>query len=151
MKVILLQDIENLGKKHEVKEVADGYAKNFLIPQGLVKPASPENLKWLETELAKQSEKAEKELKVVQELVTRVDGVELELGLRLNKEGKVFGSINKAKIAKKLREQGFNIKSTQVQLEKPIKELGEYPIKISFAHGLEAEITVIVSESEESE
>jgi large subunit ribosomal protein L9 len=151
MKVILLQDIENLGKKHEVKEVSDGYARNFLIPQGLVKPASPENLKWLEMELAKETEKAEKQLKAIQELVTKVDGVELELGLKLNKEGKVFGSISKAKIAKKLRKQGFNIKSTQVELEKPIKELGEYPIKISFAHGLEAEITVIVSESEEEE
>ena len=77
MRVILLQDIENLGKKYDVKEVADGYARNFLIPKGLVKPATEEALKWLETQKEIEEKKAEEELKKVQDFASSIDDQEV--------------------------------------------------------------------------
>jgi len=146
MRVILLQDIEKLGKKYDTKEVADGYARNFLIPQGLAKPATEEALIWLETKKEIEAKKAEEELKKIQEKATAIDGQELIIPVKIGEEGQLFESITSQKISEKLKELGFEIKKTQIDLPKPIKELGEFPIKIKFEHNLEAEIKVIVIE-----
>ena len=144
MKVILLKDIGNLGKKYEVKEVKAGYAKNFLIPKGLVKEITKENLEWLKIQKEKQSEKAEKELKKIQNLASKVDGQEITFNLRVGEGDEVFGSVNTLKIYKELKDLGFKIKKSQIELAEPIKELGEFPVKIKLSHGLEAEIRVVV-------
>ena len=146
MRIILLQDIENVGKKYEIKEVADGYARNFLIPKGLAKPATEEALKWLETQKEIEAKKAEEELKKVQEKATAIDGQEIIISVKIGEEGQLFESITSQKISEKLKEIGFEIKKTQIDLIEPIKELGEYLIKIKFEHNLEAEIRVIVIE-----
>jgi large subunit ribosomal protein L9 len=145
MRVILLKDIENLGKKYEVKEVKAGYARNFLILRGLAKLATPEALKWAKKQREKEIQRAEEELKKIQELASSVDGLELTFSVKIGKKDQLFESITRQKISEKLKEQGFNIKKTQIALEKPIKELGEFPIKIHFNHNLEAEITIIVT------
>jgi large subunit ribosomal protein L9 len=146
MRVILLQDVEKFGKKYEVKEVKAGYAKNFLFPRGLAKPASKEALKWLETQKEIEAKKAEEELKKVQELASAIDGQEMIIPVKLGEEGQLFESITSQKILEKLKELGFNVKKNQINLENPIKELGEFSIKIKFAHNLEAEIRVIITE-----
>lgn len=146
MKVILLQDIENLGKKYEVKNVKAGYARNFLIPGGLVKIATKEALKWLEAQKEVEEKKAEEALKKIQNLVSQVDGLEITIPVKVGEEGQLFESIASQKITEKLKEGGFEIKKNQIVLEQPLKELGEFPIKIIFEHGLEAEIRVIVVE-----
>ena len=146
MRVILLQDIENLGKKYDVKEVADGYARNFLIPKGLAKPATEEALKWLETQKEAEAKKAEEELKMVQERATAIDGLEVIIPVKIGEDGQLFESITSQKISEKLKELGFEIRKTQIDLLEPIKELGEFPVKIKFEHNLEAEIRVIVIE-----
>lgn len=145
MKVILLQDVENLGKKYEIKEVKNGYARNFLIPQGLVKPATKEALKWLESQKKIEELKAVEELKKVQEVASSLDGLEITIPVKIGDDGQLFESINNQKISEKLKELGFDIKKNQIALEKPIKELGEFPIKVSLEHNLEAEITIIVT------
>jgi len=146
MRVILLKDVENLGKKYEVKEVKNGYARNFLIPQGLVKPATETALIWLETQKEIEAKKAEEELKKIQEKATAIDGQELIIPVKMGEEGQLFESIASQKISEKLKELGFEIKKTQIDLKEPIKELGEFPIKIRLEHNLEAEIKVIVVE-----
>lgn len=146
MKVILLQDVENLGKKYEVKNVKAGYARNFLIPKDLVKPATKEALKWLETQKEIETKLAEEELKKVQNFVSEVDGLEITISVKVGEDGQLFESITPQKIAEKLKTDGFEIKKNQILLADPIKELGEFPIKITFAHGLEAEIRVIIVE-----
>jgi len=146
MRVILLQDIEKLGKKYDVKEVADGYARNFLIPKGLAKIATKENLKWLETQKEIEVKKAEEELKKVQKTASTIDGQEIIIPVKVGEEGQLFESITSQKIAEKLKELGFDIKKTQIDLIEPIKELGEYPVKIKFEHNLEAEIRIIIVE-----
>jgi len=146
MRVILLKDVENLGKKYEVKEVKNGYARNFLIPQGLAKPATEEAIIWLEAQKEIEVKKAEEELKKIQEKATVIDGQELIIPVKMGEEGQLFESITPQKISEKLKELGFEIKKTQIDLKEPIKELGEFPIKIRFEHNLEAEIKVIVVE-----
>ena len=146
MKIILLQDIDNLGKKYEIKEVADGYARNFLIPKGLAKPATKENLKWLESQKEIEVKKAEEELKKVEAVATNIDGQEIIIPVKIGEEGQLFESITSQKIYEKLKELGFEIKKSQIDLPEPIKELGEFPVKIKLEHNLEAEIRVIVVE-----
>lgn len=146
MKVILLKDIENLGKKYEIKEVAEGYVRNYLIPKKLVKIANEKNLKWLEKQKERKEKEAEEELKKVQEIASAIDGQEIFLQVKIGENGQFFESITSQKIYEKLKEMGFNIKKNQILLAFPIKELGEFPIKIKFPHNLEAEIKVIISE-----
>ena len=146
MRVILLQDIENLGKKYEVKEVNDGYARNFLIPKGLAKIATEEALKWLETQKEIEAKKAEEELKKIQEKATVIDGQEIIIPVKIGQDQQLFESITSQKISEKLKELGFDIKKSQIDLVEPIKELGEFPVKIKFEHNLEAEVRVIIIE-----
>lgn len=146
MKVILLQDVNKLGKKYDLKNVSNGHARNFLIPKGLVKPATKEALEWLEVQKEILRKKAEDDLKITQDRVSSVDGMELIIPVRIGDEGEMFESINAQKISDKFKELGFDIKKTQIVLENPIKELGEFPVKIHFPHNLEAEIKVIITE-----
>lgn len=145
MKVVLLQDINKIGKKHEVKNVSDGHARNFLIPKGLVKPATKEALEWLEIQKEILRKKSENDLKKTEEQASSIDGMEVVITVKTGDEGEMFESINAQKISERFKELGFDIKKSQILLENPIKETGEFPVKIHFAHNLEVEIKVIVA------
>jgi large subunit ribosomal protein L9 len=146
MKVILLQDIEKLGKKYEVREVKNGYARNFLIPQGLVKIATDKALEWLKIQKEAGEKKAEQALKTIQEIASTLDGQEVIISVKVGEDGQLFESISVQKIFEELKKMGFNVKKKQIDLVEPIKELGEFPVKIKFDHNLEPEITIVVSE-----
>jgi large subunit ribosomal protein L9 len=148
MKVILLQDVEKLGKKYEVKEAKDGYARNFLIAKGLAKPATKETLEWLAVQKEIIEKKAEEDLKKAQSLASTIDSREVIIPVAVGDQDQLFESINAQKIVEKLKEAGFDIKKSQLILDEPIKDLGEYPIKIKFEHNLEAEIRVIIAKEE---
>ena len=146
MKVILFQDVENIGKKFEVKEVKDGYARNFLIPQNLVKLATKKNLKWLEVQKEILEKEAEEDLKKAQQLASKMDGIEVNIVMKVGPEGQLFESVNNVKIAEKIKEMCFDVKKSQINLPKPIKELGEFPVKINLDHNLEVEIRLIITQ-----
>lgn len=146
MKIILLKDVENIGKKLEVKDVKDGHARNFLIPQGLAKPATRQAMKWLDIQKEIETKKEEEALKGIQEIASKIDGTELLMLVKVGDEGQLFEKINAQKIQEKLKEIGFEVSKNQVLLQEPIKELGEFPVKIKFDHNLESEIKVIISE-----
>ena len=150
MRVILLQDIEKLGKKYEIKEVKDGYARNFLLPKGLAKKAEKEALQWLATQKEIEAKRAEEELKKVQEIASAIDDQEVIIPVKVGKEqDQLFESITSQKVSEKLKELGFDVRKIQIDLPEPIKELGEFPVKIKFEHNLEAEIKVIVTKEAE--
>ncbi len=151
MRVILLQDIKKIGKKYDVKEVADGYARNFLFPQGLAKEVTEQTLKWLEMQKEIMEKIAEENLKQTQETASKIDGLEVIIPVKVGEEGQLFESINRQKIAEKLKEGGFEIKKSQIILEDYIKELGEFPLKIKFEHNLESEIKIIVIEENKAD
>jgi large subunit ribosomal protein L9 len=150
MKVILLKDIENIGKKGDIKRVANGYARNFLFPKKLAKMASKEAIEELEKQKELEIKKAEEELKAVQEIVSKIDGLEIEMPVKVDEEGKLYGSINEIEISKILTGKGFNIKKKQIKIPQPIKEIGEYSVMILFDHNLEAEVKIIVVEEKKS-
>jgi len=149
MRVILLQDVEKIGKKYEVKEVSDGHARNFLIPKGLAKPATKEVLAWLETQKEIEAKKAEEDLKKIQELASAIDDQEITIPVKVGEQDQLFEAISSQKISEKLKEVGFDIKKGQIELPESIKELGEFPVKIKFDHNLEAEIRLIITKEEE--
>jgi len=146
MRVILLQDVKDFGKKYEVKDVKDGYARNFLIPKGLVKKADKKGLEWLAIQKETAEKKAEEELKKFQELASQMDGLEVVIPVKIGEEGQLFEKIDIQDISEKLKEMGFDIKKQKIELAQPIEELGEFPVKIKFEHNLESEITVIITE-----
>ena len=149
MKVILLQDIEKIGKKFEIKELKNGYVRNFLVPNGLAKPATREALKWLEVQKEFLEKKAEEELKKIQGVASGVDGMEVIISVKVGDQGQFFEKINAQKIIDKLKEMGFEVKKTQITLDQPIETIGEFPVKIKFQDNLEAEIKVITTEEKE--
>jgi large subunit ribosomal protein L9 len=146
MRVILLQDVENVGKKFEIKDVKAGFARNFLFAKNLAKPASKEALRWLEMQKEIAIKKEEDELKKIQEMASSVDGQEIVISMKVGEKEQLFESVTCQKISEKLKELGFEIKKNQIELREPIKEIGEFPVKIKFEHNLEAEIRVIVVE-----
>jgi large subunit ribosomal protein L9 len=146
MRVILLEDVKDLGKKYEVKDVKDGYARNFLIPKGLVKIADKKGLEWLAIQKETEEKKAEEELKKFQETASQMDGLEVIIPVKIGEQGQLFEKVDIQNISDKLKELGFNIKKQRIELAKPIEELGEFPVKIKFEHNLESEITVIITE-----
>lgn len=148
MKVILLKDVENVGKKYDVKEVKNGYGRNFLVQKGLAKLATKETLAWVEMQKEIAEKKSEDDLKKIQEKASHMDGQEVIIQVKVGDENQLFESVGAQKIAEKLKELGLEVKKSQIILEKPIKEIGEYPVKIKFEHNLEAEVTIIVTGEE---
>ena len=146
MKVILLKDVEELGKRGDVKNVADGYARNFLFAKNLAKPATKQALKELEAEKETEAQIAEQELKKIEGIVSQIDGLEIEVTEKMDEGGKLYGALNEVKIAKILKDKGLNIKKNQIKIPQPIKTVGEYPVTITFDHGLEAEVKIIITE-----
>lgn len=151
MKIILLQDVESLGKKYEVKEVKDGYARNFLLPDKMAKAATKQALKWLADQKEVIEKEAEEDLKKAQGLASQLDGLEVGIAVKVGDEGQLFESINSQKIVEKLKEMGFEVKKSQIKLADLIKEVGEFPVSVSLAHNLEAEIKVIISSEKTKE
>ena len=145
MKVILLQDVEVLGKKYEVKEVKDGYARNFLIPKKMARKADDRALQWLASQKEIIEKEIEEDLKKSQELASSLDGIEVSFTVKVGDSGQLFESINSLKISEKLSQMGFKVKKSQINLKEPIKEIGEFPVKINLDHNLETEITLMIT------
>ena len=130
MKVIFTEDVPGVGQKHEVKKVRNGYAQNYLIPRKLVKLATVANLNWLKAQNVKKESKKNKAEIEAQNIATLIKKQSFVIKVRVGERGQLFASINQEKIASMLVEKGFKIKKSQIQLEKPIKELGKYEIVI---------------------
>lgn len=146
MKVIFLKDVKNVGKRGETKEVAQGFAANFLIPQGLAVLADEHNLAKIKTEKEEVAHKAEKELTLFQNLAKKIDGYVIEFKEKANEAGKLYAAVTAEKISKFLKAKKMEVKKNLIELPEPIKNLGEYEVKINLEHGLEAVIKVVVIE-----
>lgn len=149
MKVILLKNIEKLGNAGEVKNVSPGYARNYLIRQNFAKPVTESILSRLDIEKKLLEAKAEKELKITQELVAKIDGLEIVIPMKVGEKNQSFGSISAQKIIDNLLEKGFKVSKDQIILEKQIKTLGEHMVPIKFDHNLEAKLRIIAEAEKE--
>lgn len=134
MKVILIQNIPNLGKFGDIKDVADGYARNYLIPKKLVLPYNEQNLQRVK-ELTKNIElKQERERRFVSEIKHKLEKVSITVNANVGKDGKLYGSVTKEDIVNAIEEQlGIKIDKHNINLEQPIKEVGVYNVNITIA------------------
>lgn len=147
MKVILLQDIKGVGKNGDIKDVATGYARNFLIPEGFAVIATSEKIKEIEEIKAREARQAEKELKEIESRVEKLEGIEITIPVKLNEKGEFFASIDIKNVANEIKkEYKIKISPKNIRLEKELKELGEYKAIVNFPHKLEAEINIIIVE-----
>jgi len=144
MKVILTAPVPKLGKPGDVKEVPDGYAKNFLIAKGLAVPAVGNAAKRVGQEIAASSAKRERARGELEEFAKRISATSLALGVKAGEGGRLFGSVTTADIAEALGRHGIQIDKHQVQLDEPLKQLGTYRVQVRVAAHLVAEVTVTV-------
>jgi len=144
MKVLLCEDVKKLGWFGDIVEVNEGYARNFLLPQGLAKIATANNIKALAKEKATRGEQRIKEHKWLEEAVKKVEGAEAVLATKANEQGILFGSITAGNIAANLRAQGFEVADDVVELPHHIKQVGAHSVTLKFAEDLTATVTVTI-------
>ncbi len=144
MKVILLQDVKTLGKKGEIKEVAEGYARNFLIPRGLVIEATASNLKRHQGEEKKLEDQKAKAQSEASKLAQRIDGQVFEVTARTGEGGRLFGSITSSDIASALKKRKIIVDKRKIELNEPIKSLGTYSIRVKLHPNVTANMEVVV-------
>lgn len=145
MKVILKKDVPNLGRAGEVKEVANGYARNYLIPQGLAVPATPQALRQLEAEKAAAARQAAREAAEARALAERLSQLELTLPVRVGEQGRLYGAVTAQDIAAAISQAvGRAIDRRQIELEEPIRQVGIYEVPVRLTREITAKVRVIV-------
>ncbi|HET8655724.1 MAG TPA: 50S ribosomal protein L9 [Longimicrobiaceae bacterium] len=148
MQVILRERLESLGDAGEIVTVKPGYARNYLIPQGLAFAASEANVKRIERERAQQEKRSAEQLEGARQQAQRFEGLSVTFHARAGEEGKLFGSITSADIAEKLAEQGVEVDRRQIQLDEPIKALGVFSVPIRLHAEVRPELKVWVIKEE---
>lgn len=144
MKVLLCEDIKKLGWLGDVVEVNVGYARNYLLPQGLAKVATEGNIRGIAKEKAQRAEQRLKERRQLEKAVEAVNGAEAVLAAKANEQGVLFGSVTETMIAANLRAQGFEVADEIVKLPEHIKQLGTHEVSLRFAEDLIATVRVVV-------
>ena len=144
MKVLLCEDIQKLGWLGDIVEVNTGYARNYLLPQGLAKVATEGNIRALAKEKAKRAEHRLQQRRRMEKAVEAVNGAEAVLAARANEQGVLFGSITETMIAANLRAQSFEVADEIVKLPEHIKQLGTHSVTLRFADDLTATVKVVV-------
>ncbi len=145
MNVILCENVENLGEMGNQVHVADGYARNFLIPRKLAVQADSASAKQIEHEMRLIKRKEEKRRGELTQVADQMRDLTLEFQMRAGEEDKIFGSVTTAMIAEKLAEHGFTVSRKQVILEEPIKSLGIFSVKVRLISGIEASVKAWVT------
>lgn len=149
MKIILLQDVRSIGKKYDVKEVSDGYARNFLLANKLAEPATAAALERIEKMKASAEHEDKELIKRLHEIAKQINETGLQFEIEADKQGSVFGSVNKEAIAKALREHGIvRNERVEITLDHPIKKIGEYTVPVDLKKGITAKLKIVVKTKE---
>ncbi|GBF48737.1 50S ribosomal protein L9 [Leptospira ryugenii] len=144
MKVVLQKDVLNLGDAGDVKEVADGYARNFLIPRRLAVRANDGNTKMALHQKKLAGLKREKRVKVMKDLAAQIDGKTYEVTVKVGENQKLFGSVTGNDVVNAIRKTGVEIDKRKLEIADTIKNLGEYKVKVRLAEGVVPQILVKV-------
>ncbi len=145
MQIILLEKIVNVGNLGDVVKVKHGYARNFLIPQGKAKRATPENVKLLEAKRADLEKIAADKLAEAQAQVARLEGLLVQITQKSGVDGRLFGSVTNADIMEALKAQGFAVEKSDIRMPAgPLKQVGDYPLVVALHSDASATITVSV-------
>lgn len=145
MKVLLLQDVEHLGKAGEIKDVSGGFGRNYLLPKGFAVLATKSQVKQAEERLAAQRRKAEAARKEAETLAARLAELTLTFTVKVGEQDRLYGSVTNADIAAKLHEvAGIEIDRRKIGLEDPIKRTGEYEVPVELMSGVSSTLKVVV-------
>ena len=147
MKVILLQDVKSLGKKGEIVEVSEGYARNMLLKKGIGKEATGQNMNDLKLQKANAEKVARENLEAAEKLEKEMSGREIKIAVKTGEGGRVFGSVSSKEIAEEIKKQlGYDVDKKKIQMDNPIKALGVTNVSIKLHTKVTAEIRVHVVE-----
>lgn len=144
MKVILKQDVKGTGKKGEILDVSDGYAKNFLLKKGLAEQASSVAVNSLKLQQEAEARRKAEEIREIRELAKKMDKSKVTVSIKCGENGKVFGSVTSKEIASKLAELGFDVDKKKILLKEALKTVGDYTVEIRLMEGVSAKIFVTV-------
>jgi large subunit ribosomal protein L9 len=144
MKVILLADVKGQGKKGEIKNVSEGYARNYLFPRNLAEEATEANLQKLKAEQEAKARKEAEELRAAQELAAKMSDLKVTVRTQAGEGGRLFGAVTTKHIGEALAKLGYNIDKRKIQLHDPIKSLGGHKVQIKLHPEVTANITVYV-------
>ena len=151
MEVILREHVDNLGRRGDLVKVADGYARNYLLPRKMALLATAGNKKVIEREKVKFEAKEAEEQKVAQAVADRLGSVEVEIARKVGETDALFGSVTNADIADALAAKGFDIDRRKIQLHEPIKKLGEFKVPVKLHRDVIVTLTVkVVGEGHKS-
>jgi large subunit ribosomal protein L9 len=152
MEVLLRQDVENLGKMGDVVEVADGYARNYLLPRNLVVKAAEANVQEVEAAQEARRERDIQEKERIDVLAEELEGFLCYIEERATEEGHLFGSVTASDIANSLAESGFEqIRPSNIALDRPLEELGDYEVEVLLHPEVSVHMTVRIAAPEEEE
>lgn len=147
MKVILLKPVEKLGREGEIREVALGYARNYLIPRGLADVATPELVNQVNRRRDREQTMAVIDLEKAESLAAKLEGQEVTVVAKASEEGTLYAAVTPAKIAAALQSRGFSVTAAQVAAGH-LKQTGEHEVVVTLAHGLEAKVMVHVESAQ---
>lgn len=143
MRVILLADAKSLGKKGEVIEAKEGYARNYLLPKGIAVEATPQNLKEVDRQKKIKADKAQKDLEKAEELAKKINDIKLVLKVKSGESGRLFGAVTSKEIADLLnKEHKIKVDKRKLELKENIKSLGTYNINVKVHTKVTAKLTV---------
>jgi large subunit ribosomal protein L9 len=148
MKVILKQDVEKLGRRGDVVNVAPGFGRNYLIPRKMALAVTPTNVKMIEIERQALKKKVEIERKAFQSLAQKLNQVSLTFTRRAGEKDVIFGSVSSGDVKEALDRLGYDIDKKKILLDEPIKRLGNFAVPIKISHDDRAEIKVVVAREE---
>jgi len=148
MQVILMKDVGKLGSVGDVVDVTNGYARNYLLPRGLVALVSPAKVQEAQIRKKKEEGRRETEKKDLQSMAQGLAGQEFTLKAKATDEGKLFGSISPGVVTQELLRKGYTVEESAVALEENIKECGTYTVQLKFPHGVTAQIKLSVTKEE---
>jgi len=150
MKVILNQDVTGLGEEGDIKDVANGYARNYLLPQNLALPYTKQNLTQLETRRAAIESRKEEKRREAMSIKERLESEELVFTMPAGDSGKLFGSVNNAMVVQELEKLGYSIEKKRVEVpEHNIRMIGNYAVKVRLYGNEEAQLNIVVEAAEE--
>ncbi len=149
MKVILLHEIENLGRKGEIIRVKDGYARNYLIPKKLALYVSKSNIKMIEERQKKLEKEREKEIKTVEEFKDRIEKLKVVIKKKAGEEDTLFGSVTSSDIEEALKAEDIEVEKKNIIIPEHIKKLGEYKVDIRIHPSVKAQLNIVVEKEEE--
>jgi len=146
MKIILLKDVKEIGPADTVKDVSDGYARNFLIPKGAAVVADKGTLKALDARLKVKAEELEKHKGILMETASKIDGAQISIQMDVGENGKLFGSVTHQDIAQKIYESfGIELDKKKIVLDQPIKAIGSFEIPVKFSSDITASVKLNVA------